>query len=93
MRILEWTLIGLLALGAVGHLVGTFTGYVVGSEVFVWSLTGVAFVFLIVFLQALRVTRPHDHAVKIGATVATGVWLVLALTFGHAVGNIWDFRA
>lgn len=93
MRRLELVLAGLLALGAVGHLIGTFTGYPWGSEVFVWSLTAVCYVFLIVFLQVLRINRPDDRPVMIAATSATAAWAVLALGFGAAIGNILDFRA
>ena len=93
MQKLEYALCALLALGGAGHLLGTFSGYPIGSEVFVWSLSATAFTFLIVFLQALRIQRPHDRPVTIGATVATIAWLGLALSFGSAVGDIADPRA
>lgn len=93
MRRLELVLAGLLALGAVGHMIGTFTGYPWGSEVFVWSLAAVCYVFLIVFLQVLRINRPHDRPVMIAATLATAAWAALALGFGAAIGNVLDFRA
>jgi len=93
MKRLQLILVGLLALGALGHLIGTFTGYPWGTEVFVWSLTAVGYVILIVFLQVLRIDRPHDQPVMIAATIATAVWLVLALAFGAAIGNVFDFRA
>lgn len=93
MKRLEFVLVGLLALGATGHLIGTLTGYQWGTEVFVWSLTAVCYVFLIVFLQLLRINRPDDRPVVIAATAATAAWMVLALGFGDAIGNILDFRA
>lgn len=93
MKTFEYILCGLLALGGIGHLFGTFTGYEIGSEVFVWSLSATAFTFLIAFLQLLRIQRPNDRPVRFGATVATLAWVGLALGFGNAVGNIADPRA
>lgn len=93
MRRLEFLLIGLLAFGGTGHLVGTLTEYPLGSEVFVWSLTAVCYVYLLVFLQLLRMFRPDDRPVMVAATIATLAWLGLALAFGAAIGNIADFRA
>lgn len=93
MKRLEYVLIGLLALGGTGHLIGTLTGYPQGTEVFVWSLTAVCYVFLLVFLQALRINRLNDRPVMVAATVATLAWLILALWFGAAIGNIADIRA
>lgn len=93
MRKVELTLCGLLALGGGGHLLGTITGYQPGTEVFVWSLTATCFVFLLVFLHALRIYRPKDRPVKVAASVASVAWIALALAFGAAVGNLADPRA
>ncbi len=92
MRKLQWGLIGVLALGGIGHLAGTLMGYPPGTEVFVWSLTAVCYVFVVVFLQALRMTREDDRWIRMGATIATAAWMLLALAFGVAVGNILDPR-
>lgn len=93
MERLEWLLVGLLGVGAVGHLFGTFAGYLPGTEVFVWSLTAVFYVFTVIFLQALRIVRKNDRWITFGASAATAVWVGLALAFGGAVGNVWDPRA
>lgn len=93
MRTVELILCSLLALGGLGHLAGTITGYPAGSEVFVWSLTATAFVFLLVFLHVLRIYRPEDRPVRVAASVASVAWVGLALAFGAAVGNIADPRA
>jgi uncharacterized BrkB/YihY/UPF0761 family membrane protein len=83
----------MLALSATGHLIGTLTEYQWGTEIFVWSLTAVGFVFLVVFLHVLRIGRRDDRPVMVAATIATAAWVVLALGFGDAIGNILDFRA
>lgn len=93
MRKLEWGLIGVLALGGIGHLVGTFMGYPPGSEVFVWSMTAVFYVFAVVFLQVLRLRRPNDRFIRIGASAATTAWMVAAMAFGGAIGSLLDPRA
>lgn len=86
-------LCALLALGGMGHLVGTIIGYQPGTEVFVWSLSATCFVFLLVFLHVLRVYRPQDKPVKVAASVGSVAWISLALAFGAAVGNVTDPRA
>lgn len=93
MKRFEFVLVGLLGLGAIGHLIGTLNGYPWGTEVFVWSLTAVCYVLLIVALQTLRISRQNDRPVAIAATIATAAWVPLALGFGAAIGDIFDFRA
>jgi hypothetical protein len=93
MKKLEFVLCGLLALGGVGHLIGTITGYEPGTEVFVWSLAGSTLTFLIVYLHVLRVRRGDDRPLAIAAAVSTAAWIGLALGFGAAVGDVADPRA
>lgn len=93
MKKLEIALCTLLALGGIGHLFGTLTGYEPGSEVFVWSLTATGFVFLLVFLHVLRIYRPGDRPVRVAAVIASVAWIGLAFAFGAAVGNVGDLRA
>lgn len=93
MKAVELVLCGLLALGGLGHLYGTLTGYEPGSDVFVWSLTASCFVFLLVFLHVLRIQRPDDRPVMAAASLASVAWIALALAFGAAVGDIADPRA
>jgi len=92
MHKLQWGLIAVLALGGLGHFAGTLIGYEPGSEIFVWSLTAVCYVFVVAFLQALRLRREQDRWISTGATLATAAWMGLALAFGAAVGDIFDPR-
>jgi len=92
MRKLELALCALLALAGLGHAAGTFAGYPIGSETFVWSLSTTAFVFTIVFLHWLRIRRPQDGQVAAGAIVTTAVWIGLALMFGASIGAVGDPR-
>ena len=59
---------------------------------FVWSLSASGFVFLIVFLHTLRITRGNDRSVTVVSAVATVAWIGLALAFGAAVGDVADVR-
>lgn len=93
MRKIELGLCALLALAGLAHLGGTLAGYQAGTEVFVWSISGSAFVFTVVFLHVLRIQRPQDRAVASAAILGTLVWIGIALGFGAAVGNIADPRA
>lgn len=93
MKKLDLTLCALLALGGLAHLGGTLAGYPMGTEVFVWSLSGTAFVFTIVFLHIVRILRPGDQLIAVGAIIATSVWVILAMAFGAAVGSLADPRA
>src|SRR5262245_48458023 len=92
MKKVEYGLCALLALFALGHLAGTLTGYKPGTDVFVWSLSATFFVFAIVFLHVLRLRRPGDGLIRLGAIVFTAIWAVLALMFGWSQGNILDPR-
>ena len=92
MKRLDYGLCALLALGGLGHLIGTFAGYAPGTEVFAWSLSGSAFAFTLVFLNVLRIRRPGDRVLALGAAVSTLVWAVIALLFGQAIGAVADPR-
>jgi len=93
MRPVEIGLTILLALGGLGHLAGTLTGYPPGSEVFVWSLSASTLVFVLVVLNLLRIGRPGDRALALLTIAALVAWAGLALAFGAAVGNVADPRA
>lgn len=93
MKKFELILCGLLGFGGAGHLFGTLSGYQPGTEVFVWSLSATAFVALLVFLHVLRILRPGDKPVRAAASLASVVWIGLALAFGAAIGDIADPRA
>jgi hypothetical protein len=92
MKKLQYGLCILLVLGGLAHLVGTFAGYEAGSEIFVWSLAASAFVFVVAFLNVLRIRAPEDRLVAAGAIASTLVWIALALAFGQVLGNVADPR-
>ncbi|HTV67468.1 MAG TPA: hypothetical protein VMF90_02930 [Rhizobiaceae bacterium] len=83
----------LLLIGAALHGYGTFDGYEVGSEVFVWSLSGVLAAALVAALNLLRRARPGDKTIAWLALFGSVAWVAIALMFGSAIGNIADPRA
>lgn len=91
MNTIRYVMCALLALGALGHLYGTFDGYPLGSEVFVWSLSASAFTFAVVTFNLLA--RSRDRVLLIAGMVSAAVWAALALGFGSAVDNLFDPRA
>ncbi|MBY3139027.1 hypothetical protein [Rhizobium laguerreae] len=91
MNIIRYIMCALLALGALGHLYGTFDGYPVGSEVFVWSLSATAYTFAVVTFNLLA--RSGERGLLAAGMISAAVWAALALGFGSAIGNIFDPRA
>ncbi|WEZ85609.1 hypothetical protein P6U16_26750 (plasmid) [Rhizobium sp. 32-5/1] len=91
MNVIRYVMCALLALGALGHLYGTFSGYPLGSEVFVWSLSATAFTLAVVTFNLMACSG--DRFPVVAAMVSAAVWAALALGFGSAVGNIFDPRA
>ena len=86
------TAIAFLALGVIGHLAGSLALTERGSALQVWSLAGVLCAALVVALNLLRHLRPTDSAIAWFAFAAASGWLVIALLFGHSLGNYFDFR-
>ncbi|MEP9371792.1 hypothetical protein [Mesorhizobium sp. KR1-2] len=82
----------LLLIGAILHSYGTFIGYPLGSEVFVWSLAGSLAAGLIAVLNILRSRRPGDRALAWICLVSSLCWAGVALAFGRAIGNVVDPR-
>lgn len=83
---------GLLAIGTIGHLMGTFVFSSFGSELFVWSLSGVLAAALLVALNVLRNIRPEDKTLAWIALVGSVCWIGIAFLFGRSIGNIFDPR-
>lgn len=91
-RIIDRIFCGLLAIGAAGHLMGTFVFSSFGSELFVWSLSGVLAAALLAALNTLRNIRPEDTTLAWVALVGSVCWIGIALLFGQSIGNIFDPR-
>jgi uncharacterized membrane protein len=83
----------LLLLFAAGHVIGSVQAYAFLTPELVWAISATAFAALLAVLNFVRAGRPEDRTLAwicFGGCVA---WIVLALSFGISVGNIFDVRA
>lgn len=83
-------LCGLLGLCTIGHLVGTFLFYPMGSETFVWSLSGAGFALSVIALNIIAASDRPGHLAC--AAVAAVGWAVVCILFGLAIGAVSDPR-
>jgi hypothetical protein len=88
---IRYAMCAILAFGGLGHLYGTFDGYPIGSEVFVWSLSGAALIATVIVMNFFA--RSGDRSHIIAAATVSLAWCALALAFGSAVGSVFDPRA
>ena len=83
---------GLLAFGAAGHLLGTFLFTKLGSDLFVWSLSGVLAAALLVAVNLVRNARSGDKTVAWIALMGSLGWIAVVALFGRSIGNPFDLR-
>jgi hypothetical protein len=82
----------LLMLGAVGHTFGSFKTYGSEPKTLLWSLCASVLCVLLGAINLLRVARPGDVALAWICVGGMLCWLAVTLTFGHLIGNLFDFR-
>jgi hypothetical protein len=63
------------------------------SELQIWSLSGALAALLLGALHLMRVGRPHDRTLTLVALAGSVTWVIIALSFGVAIGNVLDPRA
>lgn len=85
-------LAGLLILGSVLHMVGTWRQIPHRSTEFVWSMGAALSGVQIGFLHLLMIRRPEDASIALLATGGALAWAAVAQAFGRAIGNRYDFR-
>ena len=88
-QVLGW----LLVAGAVLHAGGSWAGYRQSPELLVWALSGSLAAILVAALNLLRINRPRDRTLALVSVAASAAWVVVALAFGAAIGNVFDPRA
>lgn len=91
-KIVDLAFCALLAIGATGHLIGSFLFTTIGSVLFVWSLSGVLAAGLLVAVNLLRSLRLNDRALARIALVGNLCWLVVVILFGLSTGDVFDAR-
>jgi hypothetical protein len=88
-RVFGW----LLVVGASLHAFGSVTGYGSQPELLVWSLSGTLAALLLAVLNLMRAERPADRSLALVCVFGSIAWVVVALAFGAAIGNVLDPRA
>jgi hypothetical protein len=92
MRAIDRAFAVLLFVGAILHAYGSFSGYSIGSETLVWSLSGSLAAILLAVLNFLRAGRAEDRALAWITFAGSVGWVAVALGFGAAIGNVLDPR-
>jgi hypothetical protein len=92
MRLIDRAFCVLLAIGTMGHLIGSFLFYEIGGGLFVWSLSGAMAAALLVVLNWLRSSRPSDRALAWITLVGNLCWIGVVVLFGGSIGNVLDVR-
>jgi hypothetical protein len=87
-RIFGW----LLIVGSLLHAMGSVAGYRNMPVTLVWALSGTLAGLLLAGLNLLRVERPNDRALAWMSFAGCLGWIAVALSFGKAFGNVFDFR-
>ena len=82
----------LLLVGAILHAYGSFSGYDLGSQTFVWSLSGSFAAALLAVLNFVRADRPGDRTLAWITFIGCLCWIAVAIGFGASIGNIIDPR-
>jgi hypothetical protein len=82
----------LLALGGLGHAVGSYRGYATVPISLLWAMTFSLFIWLIATLHLVRTTRRGDTPLALVCVVATIVQCSCALAFGFLIGKVTDPR-
>jgi hypothetical protein len=92
MKTFDRALAILLALGGVGHTLGSFAAYKHDPMTLLWSLTASEFIFLLAAVNYVRAGRPRDKALAWICLIGCVCWMIGAGRFGALIGNVFDVR-
>ncbi|MBV9301080.1 MAG: hypothetical protein JOY62_19160 [Acidobacteriaceae bacterium] len=87
-RVFGW----LLALGGIGHGLGSYKAYGNQPMALIWALSASFAVFLLAAINLLRTERAGDRTLAWISFAGCAVWIGFVLWFGALIGNIFDFR-
>lgn len=92
MKLLDRIFGGLLALGAIGHGLGSYAAYHGNPMALLWALSASFAVLLLAAVNLLRSSRPGDRGLASISFAGCLVWIGFVIWFGHLIGNFFDFR-
>lgn len=82
----------LLALGGLGHALGSWRVYRAEPMSLLWALSASFAVFLLAAINILRASRHRDRALAWISFAGCLAWIGFVLWFGALIGNVFDFR-
>ncbi|MGB9032573.1 MAG: hypothetical protein WCC27_20785 [Acidobacteriaceae bacterium] len=92
MKTLDRIFACLLALGGIGHGLGSYAAYHVEPMTLLWALSASFAGELLAAVNLLRTCRPGDHALAWISFAGCLVWIGFVLCFGHLIHSFLDFR-
>ena len=92
LRVLDKTLAVLLALGAVGHTLGSFKAFHDQPAVLLWALCASVLIVVVGAINLLRASRRGDRPLAGIAAFGALSWFVACLAFGMIIENVLDVR-
>ncbi len=87
-RVIGW----LLVVASLLHAYGSIATYRNTRVTLVWALSGSLAGLLVANLNLLRAGRPKDTALAWVSFLGCAAWVAVALAFGFAIGDVFDFR-
>ena len=87
-RVFGW----LLALGGVGHGLGSYRAYSHEPMNLLWAWCGSLAVFLLAAMNLLRAGRIADRSLAWICFAGCVAWIAFVVWFGLLIGNFLDFR-
>ncbi len=82
----------LLALGGVGHGIGSYKAYHEQPATLLWALAASFAVFLLAAVNIVRAGRTDDRTLAWISFAGCVVWIGFVAWFGVLIGDVLDFR-
>jgi len=92
LRIVDKAMAVLLALGAVGHTLGSIKAFGDQPVQLLWALSASALIILVGAVNLLRTSRHGDRTLAWLAAFGSLSWLVASMAFGVVINNLIDLR-
>ncbi len=92
LRIFDRVMAVFLALGAVGHTLGSIKAFGDQPAQLLWALCASALIILVGAVNLLRTLRHGDRALAWLAAFGSLSWLVASMAFGVVINNLVDLR-
>jgi hypothetical protein len=92
MKILDRICGWLIALGSVGHSIGSYLAFKTDPMELLWAESGTLAALLLAAVNLLRSGRPGDATLAWVCVGGNAAFLVMLFAFGRIIGNLVDPR-